>query len=365
MLKFLIEKEFKQIFRHSFIPKMIVGFPIIMLLITPWAANQDIKNIRLSVVDNDHSTLSTRLVNKTVSSGYFLPTDVSSSYSVAFQSVESGEAEAILEIQTAFERNLMKTGAADVMISVNAVNGMKGGLGAQYLTGIVRNFTSELMEQQGIKTRAPTVSTHFKYNQRLDYKVFMLPALMVMLLTLLSGFLPALNIVSEKETGTIEQLNVTPVSKFTFILAKLIPYWIVGYIVMVIGMTIAALVYGLTPAGSLATLFLYSTVYVLVVSGLGLVISNYSSTMQEAMFLIFFFILLLILMSGLFTPVSSMPDWAQAITLFNPLRYFMEVMRSVYLKGSAMRDLLPQLAALTTFAAVFNLWAVLSYRKSS
>jgi ABC-2 type transport system permease protein len=193
----------------------------------------------------------------------------------------------------------------------------------------------------------------------------MVPALMVMLLTMLAGFLPALNIVSEKEVGTIEQMNVTPVNKFTFILAKLIPYWIIGFIVLTICFILAALVYGLFPAGSLLTIGLFAGIYTLVVSGLGLIISNHSNTMQQAMFVMFFFIMVLILMSGLFTPINSMPPWAKAITLFNPLRYFIEVMRMVFLKGSVLADLIPQMLALVGFAIFFNTWAVISYRKTN
>jgi ABC-2 type transport system permease protein len=177
--------------------------------------------------------------------------------------------------------------------------------------------------------------------------------------------LPALNIVSEKEIGTIEHINVTPVTKFTFILAKLIPFWILGVIVLTLCMTVAALVYGLFPAGNLFTIYGFAIIYILVVSGFGLVISNYSNTMQQAMFVIFFFVMVFILMSGLFTPVASMPQWAQTITIFNPLKYLMEVMRSVYLKGSGFGEMLSQFFALCAFAIVANTWAVASYRKSA
>ncbi|MDR2511102.1 MAG: ABC transporter permease, partial [Bacteroidales bacterium] len=291
--------------------------------------------------------------------------DVSLSYNLAMQSVERGDADAILEIPPDFERNLTKTGIAKVMISVNSVNGAKGGLGAQYLTNIANDFSADLQKETGNNVKLSVINSQFRFNPHLDYKVFMVPALMVMLLTMLCGFLPALNIVGEKEQGTIEQLNVTPVGKLAFILAKLIPYWIIGYIVLTTGLTLAAIVYGLAPAGSLATVYLYATIYVLVVSGLGLVISNYSGTMQEAMFVMFFFMMLLILTSGLFTPINSMPRGFQYATLLNPLRHFMEVMRAVYLKGSAMSSLLPQFFALIGFAAAFNGWAVLSYKKSS
>jgi ABC-2 type transport system permease protein len=193
----------------------------------------------------------------------------------------------------------------------------------------------------------------------------MIPALMVILMTIICGFLPALNIVSEKEIGTIEQINVTPVGKFAFILAKLIPYWIIGLLVFSICLGLAALIYGLVPAGNLATIYFFALIYILVFSGFGLIISNHSSNMQQAMFMMFFFLIIIILISGLFTPIASMPQWAQSFTLFNPLRYFVEVMRMVYLKGSNLLQLGNQLAALVLFALITNIWAILSYRKSS
>lgn len=370
MLRYLLEKEFKQILRNPILPKLIFVLPVVMLLVLPWAANQEVKNIHLSVVDGDHSTYSQRMVQKVTSSGYFLLTDVSATHGAAMRSVEAGQSDLILEVPPGFERSLVREGAAAVMITANAVNGTKASLGAAYLSAIVGDFAGELRQelgQRGAAAAVPTItiSGYNKFNPYLDYKVFMVPALMVMLLTLLTGFLPALNIVSEKEVGTIEQINVTPVGKLTFILAKLIPYWLIGFIVLTIGVGIAALVYGLLPAGSLFTIYLYTSVYILALSGLGLLVSSYSNTMQQAMFLIFFFVLVLILISGLFTPVSSMPAWARAIAMLNPLKYFMEVMRAVYLKGSSLPELLPQLLALCGFAVALNGWAVVSYKKSA
>ena len=178
------------------------------------------------------------------------------------------------------------------------------------------------------------------------------------------GFLPALNVVSEKEVGTIEQINVTPVPKFTFILAKLLPYWITGFIVLTLCFLLAWLLYGITPVGHFIVIYFLAILFVFVMSGFGLVISNYSATMQQSMFVMFFFMLILMLMSGLFTPVSSMPEWAQVITYFNPLKYFMEGMRMVYLKGSSLLELLPEIGVLFLFALGFNTWAVISYRKN-
>ena len=167
-----------------------------------------------------------------------------------------------------------------------------------------------------------------------------------------------------KESGTIEQINVTPVKRITFILSKLIPYWVIGFVVLTICFGVALLVYGLVPSGNILTIYLFASVFVLAFSGLGLTISNFATTVQQAMFLMFFFIMTFIFMSGLYTPVASMPDWAQAISIFSPLKYFIQVMRSVYLKGSGFGELIVQFYALCGFTVFFNVLAVVTYRKS-
>ncbi len=371
ILRFLIEKEFRQIARNPLLPRLIVIFPCVMILVMPWAANSEIKNINLAVADNDRSTLSVRLCDKMVSSGYFRLVDAPASYPEAMKSIESGAADLILEIPPRFEKDLMTGLRPQVLIAANSVNGSKAGLATGYAAAITADFSAELREQYaGLSPErqgggAFTVATLNLYNPQGDYKLFMVPALMVMLLTMLCGFLPALNIVNEKESGTIEQINVTPVRKSTFILGKLIPYWIIGFVVITLSVLAAWAVYGFLPAGSMATIYLFTLLFVVMITGLGLIISNHSATMQQAMFVMFFFVIVFILMSGLFTPVESMPRWAQAITVANPLKYFIQAMRDVYLKGSAAADLTAQALALAAFGAFFNAWAVISYRKSS
>lgn len=371
MIKYLLRKEFKQIIRNMFLPKMIFMFPIMVLLVFPWAASYEIRNMNLSVVDNDHSPYSQQLIQKITSSGYFKLTDISGNYETALKSIESKQADIILEIPANFEKNLINKQGGKIMISANAVNGMKGGIGMTYLNSIVADYNQGIIEKKLPATRSistiPTIQldTQYRFNQHLNYRVFMVPALMVMMLTLICGFLPAVSIVFEKELGTMEQINVSPVPKIIFILAKLIPFWIIGFIVITIGFTIAWLVYGLVPAGLFSTLYLFTAIYILTVSGLGLVISNYASTLQQAMFIVFFFMLLFIMLSGLYTPIDSMPEWAKWLAAFNPLKHFMVVMRSVYLKGSNPIQLINEMLALLGFALFFNTWAVLSYRKSS
>jgi ABC-2 type transport system permease protein len=375
MLKFLIEKEFKQLLRNSFLPRLIIGYPCMVMIIMPWATNMEIKNISVNVVDNDHSVVSQRLIHKIDASSYFRLNNLSPTYNSALRDIESGDADVILEIPRHFEKKLENGEASHVLLAANAVNGSKGGLASSYMTATLADYNAQLhaenpssgIVQEAASSVQPSVSVSEKnlYNPHLNYKLFMVPALMVMLVTVICGFLPALNIVSEKEVGTIEQMNVTPVGKFKFILAKLIPFWVVGFVVLTLSFGLAWLIYGILPVGSLGIIYLLSALFVLVMSGFGLVISNHSATMQQAMFVMFFFMIILLLMSGLFTPVMSMPQWAQIITILNPLKYFVDIMRMVYLKGSGLADLSLQIGALLAFATLFNFWAVKSYRKSA
>ena len=368
MLKYLLEKEFKQIRRNSFLPRMIFGLPIVALIIYPFAANFDVKNIELSIVDNDKSIYSQQMIQKVQASGYFKITDVSSQYEDALKSIESDKADIILEIPINFQRNLNREQQASVMISANAVTGNRGGMGSAFLRGVIHDFNQELQVEQmenydGFASTGLEVIPLFRYNPTLKYEVYMVPALMVMVLAMICGFLPALNIVGEKESGTIEQINVSPIKKSVFILSKLIPYWMIGYIVLSISMVIAFFVWNLIPVGSILTIYFFSTLFIVAFSGFGLVISNYATTIQQAMLMMFFFVLTFIFLSGLYTPVENMPIWAQRISDISPLKYIIQVLRMVYLKGSGFQELLRPLFALLSFAFFFYGWAILSYRK--
>jgi len=369
MLNYLLRKEFKQLIRNSFIPKMLLGFPLMVLLILPWAASYEISNMNLSIVDNDHSTYSRQLTDKILSSGYFRLTDESANFKQALKSIERKESDIILEIPSHFEKDLMTGQGTKLMIAPNAVNGMKAGIGMTYLASIIGDFNAEIIHEIApasmSQTAMPTIQidSQFKFNPRLNYRVYMVPALIVLILTLICGFLPGVSIVLEKESGTMEQINVSPVHKGWFILSKLIPFWIIGFILLTFGMFIAWVVYGLVPVGYYYTIYLFASVYIITISGLGLIISNYAQTMQQAIFIVFFFMLIFIMLSGLYTPIESMPNWAQWVAAFNPLKHFMVVMRSVYLKGSGLVDLTKELFALIGFALFLNSWAVFSYRK--
>lgn len=371
-LPYLLRKELQQFVRNAFLPRLVILMPLMMMLVLPWAANQEVTDLQLCLVDQDHSPQSRLLATEATSGRYFHLASTVANYTEALREVDAGRADVVLVIQSHFARRLGRGEKAQVFIAANSVNGTKGMMGANYLAQIVATAGGQLMDcspalkaASGTGGRPVVLSVSNRYNPHLDYKVYMVPAMMVMLLTLLTGFLPALSIVGEKEAGTMEQLNVTPLRRSTFILSKLIPYWIIGLTVMTLCLLLAWGVYGLVPEGSLLTIYAFAAIYILVVSAMGLIISNYSETMQQAVFMMYFFVMILILMSGLFTPVNSMPEWAQWIAACNPLKYFVHVMRSVFLKGSTLRDLLPPLYALLAFAGGLGTWAILSYRKRS
>lgn len=370
MLKYLLKKEFKQILRNRFVPVMIFMFPLMVLLIFPWAANYEIKNLNVTIVDNDHSAMSRRCIENIVSSNYFRFENYSVTFNSAMHSIEKGKVDVIIEIPHNFEKNIMNHVSQKIMISADAVNGMKAGMSVTFLSNIIFEFNNIIISELFPEARQMTsslieINPQYRFNKNLNYQVYMVPALMVMILTLLSGFLPGASIVMEKESGTMEQINVTPVPKFTFVLAKLIPFWIAGFIAISVGFLVAWLDYGLIPVGHFWTIYIFAAVYILAISGFGLVISNYAQSMQQAFFIIFFFMMLFIMLSGLYTPINSMPEWAKWIATFNPLKYLMLVMRSVYLKGSEIGQVLNELYVLIGFAVFFNGWAVMSYRKNS
>lgn len=351
VLKYLIQKEFLSIRRNPFLPKLVFIFPIMIMCVMPWVMNMEVKNIVVEVVDNDRSTMSEQLVHRIEASNYFISGGQKQSYEEALKDVESGKADIIVEIPKDYERDYFRNTRPQILIAANAVNGTKGSMGTAYLSNIVVENGSDLSE------------TLYLYNKNLDYKIFMIPSLMAIIVMLMCGFLPALNIVGEKESGTIEAINVTPISKMNFILAKLIPYWIIGAIEIAICFVLAWAVYGITPEGSVALVYMLALLLAFVFSGFGLIISNYNDTMQQAMFVMWFFVVCLMLLSGLFTPVRSMPHWAYLTTYINPMHYFIDGIRTVFVRGGDLQSIASNLLALLFFAVVMSVWAMLSYKK--
>jgi len=369
-LRFILEKEFRQIFRNPAILKTIFILPVIQLIMLPMAADYEIKNINIAILNRDRSTLSNQLIQQITASNYFKLVLYPDNRNEAMRAVETDQADLILEIPDNFEKGLVEEKEAHLSLSVNAINGVKGNLGSAYLNTIVQSFNQNFR----LKTLVPGRFNDFPqiqiqstnwYNPKMNYKRFMVPGILVLLITIVGMNLSSINIVREKEMGTIEQINVTPVRKSHFILGKLLPFWMIGLVVISVGFVVAWLVYGIIPLGSYFTLYLFAAVYLLVILGIGLLISTYSENQQQAMLVTFFLMMIFVLMGGLYTSIDSMPQWAIWFTKLNPISYFIEVMRMVVLKGSSLQDIAPQLGIMLVYAFVINTWAVLSYRKRS
>ncbi|MDR3273158.1 MAG: ABC transporter permease [Flavobacteriaceae bacterium] len=362
-LKYLLYKEFAQILRNKTTLRMIIFMPIFQLLILPIALTFEQKDIALSVVDNDKSSLSREIVRKITSNSYFHLADYSSNYEQAMRKMDENKADLILEIPAHLEKDFVRREQPKVLITINSMNGMKGSIVLSYVMQILQSFNIELAEKF-VSVGGIELKPHYRYNPSMSYSRYMVPGILVILMSLIGGMLASVNIVREKEIGTIEQINVTPVSKPIFILAKLVPFWIIGMVVLTTGLLVAWLVYGLFPWQNFLNIYLFSVCYLIAFSGFGIIISNYSDTQQQAILTIFFFFMNFILLSGLFTSISSMPRWTQILTIFNPVRYFVESMRMMFLKGSTFMDILPNLLKILVFAVVFNGGAILSYRKT-
>lgn len=367
---FIVQKEFKQIFRNKGMLPIIFVLPLIQLLILSNAASFEIKNIKFSYIDNDHSLSSRELISKFKASSYFNIIESFPSKKEANLAMQTGKVDVILEIPNQFERNLTKEKKTNLSISINAIDGAAAGVENVYISQIISSYNQSVRTQlfqynEGSYVQPKSIITipSFWYNNTLNYKTFMVPGILVLLVTMLTLFLSSMNIVREKEIGTLEQINVTPIRKHQFIIGKLFPFWVLGLVILTVGLTIAKVIFNVPILGSIGLIYLFTSVYLLVILGIGLIISNYSDTQQQAMFIAWFFTVIFILMSGLFTPIESMPQWAQNVTLLNPIRYFVEIIRMVMLKGATFSDISRPFFIIVCYAIVLNGIAVWSYKK--
>lgn len=348
---------------------MIFGVPLLQMLILVFAATYDMKKIDLAVVDNDLSTTSRELISKFNGIPFYRVT--------AVQSVKQGEekllneeADAILVIPSQLEKNLVRDDEGKVQLLINAIDGNSAQIIYSYSANIIAGFNKKIIaEWKGLPDFTPPtqikITESYWYNSELDYKWYMAPGILAVLVTIIGMFMSGMNLVREKEIGTIEQLNVTPVKKHHFIIGKLIPFWIIGLFDLAFGLLIARIVFDLPVVGNLFLLFGLAGVYLLSVLGLGLFISTVTDTQQQVMFVSFFFMMIFILMGGIFTPVESMPVWAQTINHVNPIYHFMRIMRMVVLKGSGFIDLIREFTSLLILGTIFLSLAIWRYRKTS
>jgi len=367
---YLIRKEFIQIFRDKFIGKAIFGVPIVQMLILVPAVTFEIKNVRLCIIDRDMTTESRELVNQLEGSTFFKVTFSTFSEQEANNLLHKGKCDLVLQIPMGFGKETGNGNPVRILVSANAINAVNAQLSWAYLNGVIRDYNRNIMAENTSGGTLPPVpqvqvTSRYWYNELLNYKFYMLPGVLGILVLAIGFILAGLNLVKEKESGTIEQINVTPVKKVHFIIAKMVPFLIIGLIDLAVGLIIGKLAFNIPFEGSIAILFLGSAIFLVAVLGLALFISTFSSTQQQFMFTAFFFIIVFILMSGIFTPLESMPAWAQKFDLINPAAYVMRINRMVMLKGSTFQDISTEIYSLMLIAIVFTALAIWRYRKTA
>lgn len=364
----LLRKEFLQIRRDRMMLRQIIAMPIVQLIILSSAATFEVKTARLWVVDQDRSSISRGLIDRLQASGRFGIAGRSASMRDANDALLARRAGIILVMRSGLARDLARTGIADVQLILNAEDGAAAGVTQAYAAQIIRRYATELQSELRPRARAASVvevRTRAWYNPELAYRDYMIPGILVQLVTVIGTLLTAMNIVREKEIGTLEQLQVTPLRRGTFIAAKLIPLWIIALAELALGLVVAKVIFAVPMEGSLALVFFAAAVYLTAALGIGLWVSTLAHTQQQAMFITFFIIMVYLLMSGLFTPVRSMPDWAQWLAQLNPLKHFIDVMRAVMLKGAGIVDVARELAVLAVFGLVTLSLALRQYRRQA
>jgi ABC-2 type transport system permease protein len=379
-LRVLLMKEFLQIRRDVVILRMLFVMPMIQLIVLANAATFEIKTSNVWVADQDRSPVSRALVERLTASRRFTVAGYSTDAQLGDNALLDGTANAVLVIPSAFERDLVRSRAGAVQLVLNAENGAQAGVIQSYMAEILARYADELartrLPVRRVDVAAATpipvpgrpvidIRTRARFNTALDYKRFMVPGILVQLITLIGTLMTALNIVREKEAGTLDQLNVTPIRPAAFIAAKLLPLWIIGLVEFTAGLLIAVFVFGVPVLGSLPTLYLGAMLFLLAALGVGLWVSTVSETQQQALFVTFSLVMIYILMSGLFTPVRAMPGWVQVIAQVNPLLHFIAMTRAVLLKGAVFIDVWRQLLALALLGTGILVLSVMQYRKRS
>jgi ABC-2 type transport system permease protein len=367
---YLIRKEFIQIFRNKFISKAIFAVPIVQMLILVPAVTFEIKNVKLIVIDKDMTSESRGLINILEGSTFFQVSSSTFSESEANKLLHRNKCNMILQIPSGFGKDIGTGNPGKLLATVDAINASTAQLSWAYFNGVIRDYNLDLTtENISVIPIVPEpriqITNRYWYNEMLNYKYYMLPGILVILVTAIGFLLAGLNMVREKEVGTIEQINVTPVRKYHFIIAKMVPFLLIGLTDLALGLLIGKLAFNIPFEGSILLMFLGAAIFLVAVLGLALFISTFSGTQQQYMFVAFFCMIIFILMSGIFTPYESMPVWAQDFNLINPVAYLIRINRMVMLKGSSINDISRELYSLLAIAICFSTLAVRRYRKTA
>ena len=375
---YLAQAEVLHIVRDHILLAQVLVVPVVQLLVLSNAATFEIRNTPIHVVDLDRSTASRGVVNRLAANGHFEIVDDTPSVDRGDEGLLRGTATMVVVIPHGFESSLVRTGVGQVQLSVNAEKGSAAGIVQTYASRVLAGYASELSSRRAGRVFSdpatagrvrsdpgPRIDVRVRplYNVTQNYKHYMVPGILVALMTIIGTLLSAQNIAREKELGTLEQLNVTPITRGQFIIAKLLPFWVLGLVELSLGLLVGKLVFGIPMRGSIPLLYGVAGVYLAVALGIGLWISTLVDTQQQAMFVTFFIVNIYLLMSGLFTPVDSMAPWVRNVSMVNPVRHFVTISRAILMKGAGPAEIAQPFLILLGTAVLVLVFAVGQYRK--
>lgn len=400
----LIKKEFLQVFRNPLLLSILVVAPMVEFMIFPFCADYEIKVLNIAFIDNDRSQISKDIIHSFNSSNIFVSKGLITSKKEADEKMKHDKIDLLVEFPSHFEEALYKNESTQIAVTANAINSVKAGIGTGYVQEIIGGYMQDfatshtptgmstaMMQQEMMKEmskarasdeRRPSIvmpttsvvpqtpvriniSNIYWYNEQMNYKNLIVPGILVILVTLIGCYVTALNLVREKEIGTIEQVNVTPIRRWQFLLGKMIPFWLLGMAEFGAGLIIMKFVFGISVQGSLPLLLGITAIYLFVMLGLGFFISSVSENQLQSMFIVLFLFIVFVLLSGVFTPTEGMPEWAHKINYVNPMSFYIEVIKKVILKGSEFESVMKETIVLSVMAVIINTGAVLSYREAS
>lgn len=373
IIRFLLRKEFLQIFRNRAMLPILFVMPVVQLMVLSFAATYELRQVNFTLIDHDQSRASRELISKYQSTDYFRLSEETFDQSSALESLNAGRVSMILDIPYGFEEHLKTGEESPIQLVIDAVDGSTAGLIQSYSASILSDFNSEQQVEVQL-AQTPKEGSNLKqislvpqnwYNPDLDYITYMVPGIIVVLVSMIGLFLSGMNIVREHEIGTIEQLNVTPIRKYQFMIGKLLPFWVIGMVDLLIGLSLARFGFQIPFLGSLFTILVVAGIYLVVIQALGLLISTLTHTQQQAMFIAWFLMVIFILMGGLFTPIESMPMWAQNLTTANPVAYFIKIMRMVLLKGAGWKEIAYMVSIMIGMGSLLLLVSINRYKKTT
>ncbi|MBR4919664.1 MAG: ABC transporter permease [Bacteroidales bacterium] len=396
----LIKKEFLQVFRNPLLLSILVVAPLVEFMIFPFCADYEIKVLNIAFIDNDRSQISKDIIHSFNSSEIFVSKGLLDNKEEADEMMKHDQIDLLIEIPINFENNLYNNENTQIAVTANAINSVKAGIGTGYVQEIIGGYMQDFaamhtpanmqaaissanetaaQQKQGQRQAAAVpsapirttnaakvnISNIYWYNEQMNYKNLIVPGILVILVTLIGCYVTALNLVREKEIGTIEQVNVTPIRKWQFLLGKMIPFWLLGMAEFGAGLIIMKFIFGISVQGSLPLLLGITAIYLFVMLGLGFFISSVSENQLQSMFIVLFLFIVFVLLSGVFTPTEGMPGWAHKINYLNPMSFYIEVIKKIILKGSAFESVMTETIVLSVMAVIINTGAVVSYREAS